>query len=113
MTAINKVLLCGRVVDPGPKLTYTPEGSPQCRFTLCLEEMGKEGQAFKLFVPVLVYNTHAEWLAEHINSDDLVLIDGKLRFHSWIDKQGVKQSKLAVMGWQVSLLVRTGALSTN
>lgn len=103
--SINKVLLDGRVTNEGPKLSYTPEGHPQCALTVLVEEANKEGAMFRLFVPVEIFGAHAEWVAEHVNVGDRVLIDGKLKWKSWLDKQGEKQGRLGVMGWQVSLLV--------
>jgi single-strand DNA-binding protein len=104
MVSLNKVVLCGQVADPSLKLTYSAEGSPQCSFTMRLDEAGKDGQVFKLFIPVEVFSTHAEWVAAHVNAGDLILIDGNLRWQSWVDKKGEKQDKLAVMAWQISLL---------
>ncbi len=116
MLAINKVIVIGRVTDAGPKLTYSSEGTPQCSFTLLIEEAGKDGaNVFKLFVPIEVFGTHGEWVVEHVNVGDLVCIDGKLRWKSWIDKKGEKQGKLGVMAWQVAHLhhVASSAVSTN
>jgi single-stranded DNA-binding protein len=116
MLTINKVLLIGRVADAGPKLAYSSEAQPQCSFTLLVEEAGKDGATtFKLFVPVDVFGTQAEWVAEHINASDLVCVDGKLRWKSWLDKQGQKQGKLGVMAWQVAHLhhVASSSVSTN
>jgi single-stranded DNA-binding protein len=103
MHAINKVIVMG-CVQEGLKLTYGPEGTPQCSLTLLLEEGGKDGGTYKLYLPVDVFSTHAEWVAEHVHAGALVLIDGKLRWKSWVDKQGQKQGKLALMAWQVTLV---------
>ena len=113
MNSINKVLLTGQVTDAGPKLTYSSEGTPQCTFTVLVEECGKDGHLFKLFVPVEVFSAHGEWTAEHVNAGDLVLIDGKLRWRSWVDNKGEKQGKLSVMAWQVSLVGPPAAVTTN
>ncbi len=112
--SINRVLLVGRVTEAGPKLTYSSDGSPQCIFTLLLEEPAKDGTMFKLFVPVEVFGKQAEPVAEQINAGDTVLIDGKLKWKSWIDKQGEKQGRLGIMAWQVSLVGTTApAASAN
>jgi single stranded DNA-binding protein len=113
MNGLNKVIVAGQIEAPGPKLTYAAAGTPECRFTLRLDESGKDGQTFKLFLPILIYSTHAEWVAEHVSAGDLVLIDGKLRYHSWLDKAGVKQSRLAIMAWAVSHLTPAPAVSPN
>jgi single stranded DNA-binding protein len=112
MNGINKVILAGHVTEAGPKLTYSPEGTPQCSFTLLLEEAGRDGHVYKLFLPVEVFSTHGEWAAEHLNAGDLILVDGKLKWKTWVDKKGEKQGRLAVMAWQVSLM-STPAASTN
>jgi single-stranded DNA-binding protein len=113
MHDINKVLLVGQVADAGPKLSYTSEGTPECHLTLLLQETGKSGQVYKLFVPVEVYSAHGEWTAEHVNAGDVVLVDGKLKWKSTIDKQGAKQGRMVILAWQLSLITPTPALSTN
>jgi single-stranded DNA-binding protein len=112
MNGINKVILAGQVADAGLKLSYSSEGTPQYHFTLLLEEAGKDGQVYRLFLPVEVFSTHGQWAAEHLNASDRILVDGKLKWKSWVDKKGEKQGKLMVMAWQVSLL-GTPTLSSN
>jgi single-strand DNA-binding protein len=100
---INKVIIAGKVTD-GPKLTYSSEGTPQCSFTLIVEEPGRDGTSFKVFVPVEVFGKQAEPVAEEVNAGDIVLVDGKLKWKSWLDKQGQKQGRLGVMAWAVNVL---------
>jgi single-strand DNA-binding protein len=102
--AINKVLLLGTVTDEGPRLTYAEHGTPQCSFMLLVAEPGKEGATFKLYVPVDIFGDRAESVAETIQNGDVVLVDGKLRWRSWIDKKtGQKEGKLAVLAWSVQV----------
>jgi single stranded DNA-binding protein len=103
--SLNKVIICGKVTDASLKLTYTSEGTPQCAFTLMVEELGRDGSSFKLFVPVEVFGKQAEPVAEQINAGDVILVDGKLKWKSWLDKKGEKQGRLGVMAWAVSLLL--------
>jgi single stranded DNA-binding protein len=112
MTSLNKLIICGKVTDAGPKLTYTSEGTPQCSFTLMVEEPGRDGSPFKLFVPVELFGKQAEPVAEQVNAGDVVLVDGKLRWRSWIDKKGEKQGRLGVMAWAVNVL-QGAAVSAN
>ena len=100
MNGINKVLLVGDVTDAGPKISWNEAGSPCTTFTLLLEEAGKEGQTFKLFVPVEVWGKHAEWVAETIAAGMAVLIDGRLKWRSSVDRQGQKQGRLIVTAWR-------------
>jgi single-strand DNA-binding protein len=109
---INKVIICGRVTDAGPNLTYGNKGTPQCAFTLMVEEPGRDGAPFKLFVPVEVFGKQAEAVTEQIDAGDVVLVDGKLKWKSWLDKQGQKQGRLGVMAWGVTV-VQPAAVSAN
>jgi single-stranded DNA-binding protein len=95
--SINKVIIYDRVSDAGPKLTYTSEGTPQCTITLLVEEPGRDGTPFELFVPIEVCGKQAEPVAEQINTGDVLLVDGKLKWKSWVDKKGEKQGRLGFM----------------
>jgi single-stranded DNA-binding protein len=101
---INKLIVAGTIANDGPKLSYTQEGSPLCAFTLVLNEASKDGRTYKLFIPIECFSTHGEWVAEHLNAGDVVLVDGKLKWKSWLDKQGVKQGKFVCWAWAVSLV---------
>jgi single-stranded DNA-binding protein len=43
-------------------------------------------------------------VAETIQQGDVVLVDGKLRWRSWIDiKTGLREGKLTVLAWSVQV----------
>jgi single-strand DNA-binding protein len=98
---INKVILCGCVTAEGCRLTYTADATPHCSFTLLLEEASKQGHIYKLYIPVDLFGDKAEQTAETINAGDLVLVDGKLQWKSWLDRTGEKHGRLAVLAWKV------------
>jgi single-stranded DNA-binding protein len=109
---INKVIIIG--VVEGLKLSFDADGKPQCSFTLRHEQDFGEGRTSKLFVAVDTLSTRAESIAEMINNDDTVLVDGALRWKSWTDrKTGEKQGKLAVLAWGVTLLSPSMVESAN
>jgi single-stranded DNA-binding protein len=100
---VNKVLLAGKVADL--KVTWDADGKPSTSFTLCYEQPYGEGRTSKLFVPIDVTPSRAESVAEQISDGSVVLIDGSLKWRSWVDrKTGEKQGKLAVLAWSVSVL---------
>ena len=101
MLTINKVILCGRVTEDGCRLTYTTDGTPHVSFTLLLEEASKQGYTYKLYILIDLFGDKAEQAAETINAGDLVLVDGKLQWKSWLDRKGEKQGRLAVLAWKV------------
>jgi single-stranded DNA-binding protein len=52
-----------------------------------LSEDGKDDRAFRLYVPVEVWGKqHAEWCAETVASGMTVLIDGRLKWKSSVDR---------------------------
>src|SRR6266545_6198005 len=103
MLPINKVLLVGKVTEAGPKISWTGHGTAQTSFTLQIDEPGRDGKVFKLFVPVVVYNK-AEQVAETINAGDLLAIDGKIGWTSRVDKKtGERSGKLTVVAWSVQV----------
>jgi single-strand DNA-binding protein len=99
MLTLNKVVLLGTLPED-PKLVYSENGTPQCSFTLLVEEKGQE-HTCRLYIPCNIFGDRAEKVAEGISAGDTVLVDGKLRWRSWFDKKGEKQGKLAVLAWGV------------
>jgi single-strand DNA-binding protein len=110
MLTINKVILCGRVTADGCRLTYTVDATPHCSFTLLLEEVSKQGHTYKLYIPVDLFGDKAEQAAELVSAGDLVLVDGKLQWKSWVDKQGEKQGRLVVLAWKLEKPVVPAAM---
>jgi single-stranded DNA-binding protein len=108
--AINHVLLLGTVADPGPKLAYSEQGRPECRLTLKLTEPSKAGQEFSLYVPVYVYGTAAEQVAEQIDAGDLVSVDGRLGWKAALKKDGCKIG-LVVSCFGVDVVLKAPALA--
>jgi single-stranded DNA-binding protein len=99
---INKVIVAGLVAEL--KVAMDPELKPLTSFTLRYEQPYGQGQVSKLFLPVDVLPSKSEAIAEAINDGDLVLVDGSLKWRSWLDKKGEKQGKLAILAWSVSVL---------
>jgi single-stranded DNA-binding protein len=76
---VNKCILAGRIGDYGVKLTYLPSGKPELSFSLVLEKPVGD-RTYKTFIPVPVYGTKVEALAEMLEPGDLVLVDGQLAY---------------------------------
>jgi single-stranded DNA-binding protein len=56
---------------------------------------------YKLYIPVDLFGDKAEQTAETINAGDLVLVDGKLQWKSWLDRTGEQHGRLTVLAWKV------------
>jgi single-stranded DNA-binding protein len=108
---VNHVSLLGKVTDAGVKLTYSERGTPECRFTLMLEEPGpEEGKPFRTFIPCHSFGKSAESIAEQLEPGNLVLIpDGKLKMRQWTNQAGAKERRLEVMTWAVQVILEPHA----
>jgi single-stranded DNA-binding protein len=87
---LNRVIVLGTVGEHGPKLMYSDRGRPACRLTLLVDETGKDGQTFTLYLPTFVYGDAAERCAESLDAGDVVAIDGRLSWKSELKKDGTK-----------------------
>jgi len=96
----NKVILAGRITRD-PQLSYTPSQVPVVDFGLAINEKwkGQDGQQREetTFVDCRAFKRTAEVINEHFSKGKPILVEGKLHFSSWEDKQdGKKRSKLRV-----------------
>ena len=99
--SVNRVILSGTISQYGVKLTYTQQAKPQLSFSLVCEEPGRDGYTFKTFVPCVVVGPQAEVLAERLEPNDMVLLEGKLSYRAGKTKES---GKLVVMGFAVEVL---------
>jgi single-stranded DNA-binding protein len=105
---VNQCTLTG-TVQREPRVTFTDAGTQQVSFTLACTETNPAGQAFTLFVPVECYGQVAS-VAESLSAGDPVLVSGKLKWTSYVTKNGAKKANLCVLARLVTLLgVRTPA----
>ena len=101
MASFNKVILLGNLTRD-PELRYTPKGTAVVTLGLAVNrtfttETG-EKQEETTFVDVDAFGRQAEVLAQYVRKGRPLFIEGRLRYHSWDDKQtGQKRSKLNVV----------------
>jgi single-strand DNA-binding protein len=100
MASFNKVILMGNLTRD-PELRYTPKGTALARLGLAVNrtwrtESGEQKEEVT-FVDIDAYGRQAETMAQYLKKGSPVLIEGRLRLHTWEDKQtSQKQSKLRV-----------------
>jgi single-stranded DNA-binding protein len=91
---LNSVQLIGRVGKTGPKVQYASNGHPTCMFTLEVDEPGKGGEVFTLYLPIEIWG-QAETAAETLEPGDEVMLSCRLKYKSTVDsKTQQKVSKL-------------------
>ncbi|GIX49856.1 MAG: single-stranded DNA-binding protein [Limisphaera sp.] len=101
MASFNKVILAGNLTRD-PELRYTPKGTAVARLGLAVNRRWRtetgELKDETTFVDVDAFGKTAETIAQYLKKGRAVLIEGRLRYDTWEDKQtGQKRSKLSVV----------------
>jgi single-strand DNA-binding protein len=108
MASFNKVILLGNLTRD-PEMRYTPSGTPVASFGLAVSRRYRQGEESKeevCFVDITAFGRQAEIAAEYLSKGRPVLIDGRLRWHSWETEGGQKRSKLDVVVDVLQLMPR-------
>lgn len=84
-----------------PELRYTPKGTATARITVAVNRRWRaengELKEEATFVDVDAFGVQAETIAKHLKKGNPILIEGRLRQHTWEDKQtNQKRSVLRV-----------------
>jgi single-strand DNA-binding protein len=101
MANYNKVLLMGNLTRD-PELKYTPKGTAIVEIGLAINRKWKsetgEAKEEVTFVDVSAFGRTAEVIAQYLKKGRPIMIEGRLKFDQWDDKQtGQKRSKLRVV----------------
>ncbi|HTV61203.1 MAG TPA: single-stranded DNA-binding protein [Verrucomicrobiae bacterium] len=101
MASFNKVILAGNLTRD-PELRYTPKGTAIARLGIaCNRKWKSETGEMKeevTYVDVDAFGKTAETIGQYLKKGRPILIEGRLRYDTWEDKQsGQKKSKLGVV----------------
>ena len=101
MANFNKVILAGNLTRD-PELRYTPKGMAIAKIGLAINRKWKsetgEMKEEATFVDVDAFGKTAETIGQYLKKGRPILIEGRLRYQTWDDKQsGQKKSKLGVV----------------
>jgi single-stranded DNA-binding protein len=107
MDSLNTVCLTG-TIERDPVTTFEESGTHVTTFTLRVEEQGRDGAVFRTYVVIETYGKTGARAAE-FSANDVVAVEGKLKWKSSVDTHGEKKGTLAVLARQVSLLMSAAA----
>jgi len=101
MANFNKVILAGNLTRD-PEVRYTPKGTAIAKLGLAINRTWKneagETKEEVTFVDVDAFGRTAEVISQYLKKGRPILIEGRLRYETWDDKQtGQKRSKLGVV----------------
>jgi len=95
-----------------PELRYTQGGAPVSRFSIAVNRVYTTNTGEKKeevsFLPIVVWGKQAESCNQYLNKGRLVLVDGRLRQHSWESKEGEKRNTIEVIAYRVQFLGAKG-----
>ncbi len=88
--SVNKVILIGNL-GKDPEVKYTPNGTAVAKFSLATNERYKdkagEWQDRTEWHNIVAWQKLAELAGEYLKKGRSVYIEGRIRTHSWDDKQ--------------------------
>jgi single-strand DNA-binding protein len=108
MASFNRVILMGNLTRD-PEMRYTPSGAAICqlglatnrRYTTAAGEQREEA----CFIDIDVWGKQAESCNTYLRKGSQALVEGRLRFDSWDDKEtGKKRSRLTVTAERVQFV---------
>lgn len=100
MPSFNRVVLAGHLTRD-PQLKHLPGDKTVTEFGIAMnrkwKSAGGEQREEVTFVDCSAFDKRGEVIAEHFTKGKPILVEGRLKFDSWEDKQGGKRSKLTVV----------------
>src|SRR5258705_1714771 len=101
MANFNKVILAGNLTRD-PEMRYTPKGTAVTKIGVAINRTWKsetgETKEEVTFVDVDAFGRTAEVIAQYLKKGRPILMEGRLRYETWEDKQTKqKRSKLGVV----------------
>ncbi len=105
MSDLNKWIGSGRLTRDA-ELRYTPSGSAVSDISVCSNRTwSKDGerQEEPCFVDITLWGKQAEALCEYLTKGTFITIEGRLQLDTWETPEGVKRSKLKVVGERINL----------
>lgn len=103
---MNLVVLLGNLTRD-PELRYTPSQTAVTTLGLAVNTRIKQGDEWKVetcFVDVTVFGRQAETCSEYLSKGRQVLVEGRLTYRRWENKDGQTRSKHEVLANRVQFL---------
>jgi len=96
MANFNKIILLGNVTKD-PEMSYLPSQIAVVNFGIAVNRKWKNkegvGQTNVCFVDLRCFGKQAETIHKYVKKGDLLFVEGRLEFNSWVAKDNSKRSK--------------------
>ncbi|ALP37994.1 single-stranded DNA-binding protein [Paenibacillus sp. IHB B 3084] len=103
--SLNQVVLIGRLTKD-PELRYTPSGVAVAQFTLAVDRpfTSQDGEKEADFIPIVVWKTIAENVANYVKKGQQVAITGRIQVRNYENNEGRRVFVTEVIGQNVQFL---------
>lgn len=103
MPVLNKIFVMGRLVRD-PELRCTQSGTPVTSFTLAVDRDFKDkqtGERATDFIDVVAWRSTGEFVNRYFSKGRMAVVEGRLQFRDWTDKDGNKRRSAEVLASSV------------
>lgn len=97
---LNRITIMGRMVKDA-ELRQTSNGVSVTSFTIACDRDFKGGDTSVDFVDVTAWRSAAEFVCKYMGKGRMAIVDGRLEFREWTDKEGNKRRNAYVVAENV------------
>ncbi len=109
--SLNRVILMGNLTRD-PELSHTASNAPVCKFGMATNRKWADRDGNKkeevCYVDVTAWGKMGEVINQYMAKGRGILIEGRLQFSQWTDKEGKNRSKLDVVAESFSFVGEKG-----
>ena len=110
--SFNTIMIMGNL-GRDPELSYTPQGTAVCKFTVATNERRRdkagEQQDVTTWFRVTVWGKQAENVSRYLSKGRKVFVQGRLHVEEWTDREGKPRQSLEVNASDVQFIDSAGA----
>ena len=96
---LNRIVLMGRLTRD-PELRHTQSGTAVASFTLACDRDFKDKNSNERttdFIDIVAWRNNAEFAAQYLAKGRMAVVEGRLQFRDWTDKDGGKRRNAEVL----------------
>ena len=107
MSSLNRVTLVGNL-GQDPETRYTQNQMPVCNFSLATTDVKTDAQGNKKeqteWHRIIVWNKQAENVQKYLKKGSSALVEGKIQYKKWKDKEGKDRFTTEILAQKVLFL---------
>lgn len=98
---LNRIILMGRLTRD-PELRKTQTGTAVASFSIAVDrDFKREGEKETDFFDIVAWRSTAEFVSKYFTKGRMAVVEGRLQFRDWTDKEGGKRRATEVIAEKV------------